>query len=187
MQPLDEQLFRLVNDMAGRNAALDAAGVFAAHVLIFLLCAVPVVMLAARWTPTAERVHAQRAVYRALVSAVSALVGNALIALAFFRTRPFAALGRVNLLIGEPLTAKSFPSDHAAIAFAVAMSIWFAWPRLGRWALAAAAIVALGRVYVGVHYPMDVLVGALLGMFWAWAVRRVTDRHLYHRHNAEGV
>jgi len=182
MQPLDEPFFRLVNDLAGKSAPLDAAGIFAARYLIFVIGAAPVAMLAAHWIPASERVHAQRAVYRALVSAVTALFGNALISLAFFRTRPFAALDRVTLLIGEPLTPKSFPSDHAAMAFAIAVSVWFAWPRLGRWMIAVAALVAVGRVYVGVHYPGDIIAGAALGTFWAWAVRRITDRHLYHRH-----
>lgn len=182
MQPLDEPLFRLVNDLAGTSSVLDVAGVFAARYLIFIMGAVPVVMLAGRWWPAAERVHAQRAVYRALIASVTALAGNALIALSFFRTRPYVALDRVHALIGPPLTPKSFPSDHAAIAFAIAVSVWFAWPRLGGWMVAAAALVAASRVYVGVHYPGDVIVGAALGAFWAWAVRRVTDRHLYHDH-----
>ncbi|MFC8452660.1 phosphatase PAP2 family protein [Kitasatospora sp. NPDC057223] len=62
----------------------------------------------------------------------------------------------------------SFPSNHSVIAFAAAAALWVAYRGLGLTALAragwiAAALMALSRVWVGVHYPHDVLVGALVG------------------------
>ncbi|MFC9330574.1 phosphatase PAP2 family protein [Kitasatospora sp. NPDC057015] len=62
----------------------------------------------------------------------------------------------------------SFPSNHTVIAFAAAAALWFAFRGLGLTALAwtgwiAAALMGLSRVWVGVHYPHDVLVGALVG------------------------
>jgi undecaprenyl-diphosphatase len=68
----------------------------------------------------------------------------------------------------EPLVALpstySFPSGHAVVAFACAIVIAFAVPRL-RWPLyALAAIIGFSRVYVGVHYPGDVAAGAVIGV-----------------------
>jgi len=58
----------------------------------------------------------------------------------------------------------SFPSDHAVVIFCLATGLWMTSRRLGAWALAYAALISLPRVYVGAHYPSDILAGALLGM-----------------------
>ncbi|MFI9271718.1 phosphatase PAP2 family protein [Kitasatospora sp. NPDC052896] len=57
----------------------------------------------------------------------------------------------------------SFPSNHSVIAFAAAVALLFAYRRLGWGVLVAAVLMAASRVWVGVHYPHDVLVGALVG------------------------
>ena len=73
-------------------------------------------------------------------------------------------------LIELPHTS-SFPSGHATVAFACATVIALAVPRL-RWPVfVLAALIAFSRVYVGVHYPLDVLAGALLGVGIGFAVR----------------
>jgi undecaprenyl-diphosphatase len=77
--------------------------------------------------------------------------------------------------VPEPLleapSTFSFPSGHATVAFACATVLSLAVPRL-RWPLyALAALIAFSRVYVGVHYPGDVLAGAVLGVAIAIALR----------------
>ncbi|MFE4515070.1 phosphatase PAP2 family protein [Kitasatospora sp. NPDC056783] len=61
----------------------------------------------------------------------------------------------------------SFPSNHSVIAFAAAISLWFVSRRLGVVATVFAALMAASRVWVGVHYPHDVAVGALVGILVA--------------------
>jgi undecaprenyl-diphosphatase len=58
----------------------------------------------------------------------------------------------------------SFPSDHASLLFAIAMTITLVRPSIGSVAFVWALIIDLGRVYVGIHYPSDIIGGAGLGV-----------------------
>ena len=67
----------------------------------------------------------------------------------------------------------SFPSDHAILAGAVTLTLFYVSKRLGFISLAFALLMAFARVYVGVHYPQDVLVGLLEGAAIAAGLRFV--------------
>ena len=73
-------------------------------------------------------------------------------------------------LVQLPVT-HSFPSGHATVAFACATVLALAVPRLRVPLFVLAVLIAFSRVYVGVHYPFDVLAGALLGVVLARALR----------------
>ncbi len=73
-------------------------------------------------------------------------------------------------LVDLPSTS-SFPSGHATVSFACATVLALAVPRLRTPLFALAALIAYSRVYVGVHYPADVLAGAALGVGIAIALR----------------
>jgi undecaprenyl-diphosphatase len=88
------------------------------------------------------------------------------------RPRPFVAdPGGVHLFARHAADA-GFPSDHATAAFAIATALLLHDRRLGAIVLAAAALLAAGRVALGVHYPSDVLAGAALGAAVALALPR---------------
>jgi undecaprenyl-diphosphatase len=81
---------------------------------------------------------------------------------AFDRPRPPVAepgLGSLTAIPDNP----SFPSGHSATAFAAATAVAILCPRLRPAALAIAVAVGLSRIYLRVHFPLDVLVGALVG------------------------
>jgi undecaprenyl-diphosphatase len=122
----------------------------------------------------------------AVLSAGLALAVNLLISHFWARPRPFADHpGAVHVLLAHSADA-SFPSDHAAAGFAVAVVLLRYHRRLGWAAVAAAVLMCFARVYVGDHYPGDVLAGAAIGTvagialggFGAEARRRLADRRL---------
>jgi undecaprenyl-diphosphatase len=81
--------------------------------------------------------------------------------------RPFVTFAEVQpLVIESPYS--SFPSGHATIFFALATAVWMYHRRLGYFFMVCAVLIAISRVMAGVHYPVDVIFGAAIGIFIAW-------------------
>ncbi|MCL5115649.1 MAG: phosphatase PAP2 family protein [Firmicutes bacterium] len=116
------------------------------------------------WPPMKQN-RARRAVVYAVVAGVLALVINVVLSHSFpYRPRPFVFEPH---LVHQLLAHKrdsSFPSDHAAGSFGFAVGLFFAGVSDGIWALVLAAAVAVARVFVGLHWPTDVLAGAAVGI-----------------------
>lgn len=161
-----------INGFAGRWPALDAFGMFAATGLLFVLIILVVLVLA--WTSPAGRAVVA---VELIGTIVIAYVVSQFIGVVAFRERPFVQ-HPIRQLIVKDANEKSFPSDHATLAFAVALpAIAAAWRRWLVVVLAcSAAAIAVGRVFVGVHYVSDVLAGGLLALVVWWFVRRGIQR-----------
>lgn len=82
------------------------------------------------------------------------------------RIRPCVALDNVNALLGVK-TSYSFPSSHAANSFAAATLFSFFYPGRKIMFITLALVICFTRIYVGVHYPFDVIAGAVLGILCA--------------------
>ena len=93
------------------------------------------------------------------------------------RTRPYEVVDGLKLLI-EKQSDYSFPSGHTGSSFASAIVLWKELPgKYGVMALIVAVLIAYSRLYVGVHYPSDVLAGVVIGTVLAlvsvWLVKKI--------------
>lgn len=157
----DRHDFLVVNDWARHTGWLHTPAKLYANdgVALFAL-----LLLAGWWV--ARRRGDHRAMATALWAGIGTLVTVAVnqpIAGAVGRERPYLALHHTLLLVHRS-TDYTFPSDHACMAGAVAAGVMLVSRRLGLIAAAAALLMACTRVYVGAHYPADVLAGLALGV-----------------------
>lgn len=83
------------------------------------------------------------------------------------RVRPCDINTTIQLLVSRP-TDFSFPSGHTGASFAAVSALYFSGSRLWPAALVLAVLIAFSRLYLYVHYPTDVLAGALLGIILGW-------------------
>ena len=162
MPELDYKLEQLINGPAGTQPALDVVMQAAASWGEPLFIALVVGWLALGWLY--GRREDRLGALAALAAAGAALAANVITSHIWMRPRPFVDHpASVHLLLSHTRDA-SFPSDHAAAGFAIGVVLLQGHRRLGAVALGLAALMSYARIYVGDHYPGDVLAGALIGV-----------------------
>jgi len=169
-EKVNEQLFLTINGLSHQSPFLDRLMVFCAQYIPFILIALVVYLWLLGKKP------GRRAAVRATLSGGAALVLARIVGAFHYQALP-SVLG-----LGRPLILhaanNTFPSDHVSFSFGLAMSLLFSGSFLWAESLFLAVLVAFARVYVGVHFPLDVLAGALVGTAAAGIVhlfRRLSD------------
>jgi undecaprenyl-diphosphatase len=90
---------------------------------------------------------------------------------------PLIGAGKVHIhVLGQHLRYRSFPSGHALTAFAAGAYLSFLLPRWTPLFLSAATVVGLSRIYMGVHFPSDVVIGSLIGVLLAGAAWLINNK-----------
>ncbi|NFV13815.1 phosphatase PAP2 family protein [Clostridium sporogenes] len=107
---------------------------------------------------------------------LSSLIGEVLLKNLVQRGRPFTAVEGINLLIKAPKSF-SFPSGHTASSFAVATVVGRKIEKFKLPIYILAIAIAFSRLYLYVHYPSDVLVGALIGVISAKIILYMRSKH----------
>lgn len=168
---LDKQLFLLINHLPHNEFlnvfALTLSGIGTGGLIWFMLGV---------WLFTREEKKNNKFFIPMLgVGIMSWLLVEIFLKQLFARPRPTVDLGAI--VVGGGAEWFSFPSSHAAIAWAMAVVLTHYEPRAKWWFIALAAFISLSRIYLGVHYPFDVLVGGLLGwVMGKWVLRAFTYR-----------
>jgi undecaprenyl-diphosphatase len=172
---MDYGLYKTVNGLTGDSFADGVFKLLAGDLTVLLVGLVALAFL----VPGAhQRWERRSGAVLATAAAGLALLVNQPISHFIDRARPFVAHpAHAHLLIARS-PDPSFPSDHATGAFALAFGIWLYDRTLGTVLLLLAALLSLARVYVGTHYPGDVVAGALLGIAVAGALYLLPTRRL---------
>lgn len=175
---MDWSVLHALNDFLYRHDGVEDPLLFYVNASEALFIAtLAVIFLAAAG---ARHLAWRRAAVAAVLSAGFALAVGKAISELVDRARPFVVdSGGVHLFSGHSADP-GFPSDHATASFAIAVAIFLRNRRWGAVALLAAAVLSVGRVAIGVHFPSDVLAGAVLGtaaafVLWAPPLRARID------------
>ncbi len=149
--------------MAGWSVLTDALGIFLAKYLAYILgfAALVFVVNQKSW-----REKLKVFIHLALAALISRGILTEIIRYLYDRPRPFTAFG-FSPLVSE--SGSSFPSGHAAFFFALGFIILSINRKWGYWFLSLAFLNGLARVFVGVHYPSDILGGIATGLI-AWGI-----------------
>lgn len=163
---IDQSIFQALYGITGKSDFLDILVIFfASYAPYFLvLCAAACLFAVRDWK--------KRFFYFSLI-VLAIIISNGviveLVRLFYEHPRPHLVLAIRPLI--QPPSTPSMPSGHAAAFFALALSMFFLKRRFGYMFLVGAVMVALARVVAGVHWPLDVFFGALVGVVSAYSAR----------------
>jgi len=151
------------NNFAESSGFTQALVKYSAEYLIYLL---PIVLIGL-WLYSAQ---AKKVALRALFSAGLAAAMAMIIGQSIDRARPFEVTSAKEILFHRP--TYSFPSDHASVLFAVALSFYlFGYKKLSYFVFILAIIIGATRIAAGVHYPSDILAGLVVGIIAAYIIK----------------
>jgi undecaprenyl-diphosphatase len=162
---LSQKLFFRINALTGRSVALDRAMIIIAHGFVYLVIA------GALWWAVQTLSGREWLLFltEGLAAYCIGYILNYGIALLVPHRRPIKEFPNVRTLVHTLGTWKSFPSDHAMASMILPTIALFAGAPAGIAValFAGALLVAVSRVYVGVHYPRDIIGGLMVGAFSA--------------------
>ncbi len=168
--------FKLINNLAGHFFWLDKFMIFAADKMGYLM--ILGVLLLVWKNPTKFKV-------------VTLTIGSAILARVIFveliryfiyNPRPYMALGDINILMNHEVSS-SFPSGHTTFYFAIAMGVYLFNKKAGRIYFILAGLIGFARIFVSVHWPLDILAGAGLGIATVYLVKFVVSKFPLLRDN----
>ncbi len=164
-------LFQKINSFAGQNIWLDNLGIFFADYAGYVLIVILVLIFIFK--------SAKLSRFMILIALISAAASRGIITtvIRFFyhHPRPFDVLA-VNQLIPE--SGYSFPSGHAAFYFALSTGVYLYNKKNSIAFFVISALMGIARIFAGVHWPADILGGALVGIVAALLVNFYARKYL---------
>lgn len=151
---MNYNMFRFINRLSGRYSPIDLLMIFISNKMRYVF----LVVLFFMWV---RNDFSKRIAFHASFSAGVALFLNLFIKLFYFTPRPFVK-HRVGILIPSK-TDSSFPSKHTMLAFAVSTSIYLYKRTLGIIMGTLSILTGFSRIWIGHHYPFDIIGSAVIG------------------------
>jgi undecaprenyl-diphosphatase len=176
---MNNDLFLLINGWAGHSSLIDGIMVFFAKDLIYVVAAVAVVC-------------AGLLIYHKQWRTLAFFAGSMVLSFILLKLagtlnvdhRPFMDHHVTQLIEHAP--GKSFPSDHTTASTAIAAGILFltAYKKTGAALIVCAVLIGFSRIFVGVHYPADILGGLITGLLGGgityWIMHATDSKHKKH-------
>ena len=170
---MDIFLFNLIHNLSGKSVYLDSLGIFVAEYLIWFF---PIIILLF-FVFSKEKGKKKKIILLCFLGIILIYFFDFIINKIYFRARPFAALNFFPLVNRSPQES-SFPSTHTALAFILAFVIFYIDKRLGILSLFFALFIGLSRIFVGVHWPSDVLAGIILALLSSLIIAKLIKEWL---------
>ena len=166
----NQSIFLLINSYAGQNSFLDMLAILLGEYMPFLFIAVEVYL----YYILKKKDEALYAFYSVLLG----LCINQVIGIFYFHNRPF--MDGIGKVISYHLEDNSFPSDHTTFMLSIAFSLFFSKndKKLGLVLIVIGIIGASFRVFIGVHYPLDIIGGIVVGVVSAILIYKVQHKVL---------
>jgi len=163
---IDFTIFHWLNGFARENVCLDGIVIFFADRFSYIVFGSLILFLIKNYNKYRPMV------IRAVVAGFGAWFGiSELIKLVWVRPRPFIQ-EQVNLILTHKPDG-SFPSSHTSFFFAISTIVFIYNKKAGIVFYIASLLIGFSRVFVGIHWPSDILAGALVGIFSGWLVNKI--------------
>ncbi|MFC7680209.1 undecaprenyl-diphosphatase [Paenibacillus sp. GCM10028914] len=166
---INVELFRFINDIGKEYAFLNSTFIFLAEYMVYILALLTILFWFSR------KLSNRMMVISAMISFMLAEILGKIAGQLHSNKQPFVELPHVNQLI-EKTVNNSFPSDHTILFFSFCVTFCIFHKRWRYIWISLAFLVGLSRVWVGVHYPADVIVGALISTVCAYFIAIMVPR-----------
>jgi undecaprenyl-diphosphatase len=173
---MNTQIFYFFYNLSHKSTMLDGVAVFITDtfdkiVLGLAICYMVYLFTTHPYWKLKNKLEKLWEAFIVTASTIGAYAAAYILKILVHAPRPFVTHRNVYPLVSET-SYSSFPSGHATLFFALAMVIYFYDKRIGLVFFFFAVLIAISRMVVGVHYPIDVIAGALLGVVTSWVLHR---------------
>jgi len=166
---MDYLIFQKLNSFVGQYPLIDFLAIFSANYLGYVL----ILILFIYFLKDSKK-YKPILINSLLAAFFSRFIITEIIRFFWERPRPFIN-NSVNLLL-EHSASPSFPSGHAAFFFALSAMVYLYNKKAGIWFLITSFLISVSRVYGGIHWPSDILAGALIGIISAYFFHKISAK-----------
>ena len=165
---VNQDIFLIINSFANQNIAIDIIVIYIAKLTPFLFISIEIILFFI--------FKLKNEAIFSFYSMLLALLFSKTISLFYYHNRPF--VDNLGVSIVEHLPDSSFPSDHTTFMMAIVISFFFysKTKKLFYMLFAIALLGGLSRIFVGVHYPFDILAAILVGGMSSFIIFKVSNK-----------